>query len=120
VVGHITLASTGTPTSALTARNRAGGNVVITFAIFQVFIFGTTWGATPWIYLAESFPLRVRPKAIALGIAISTIASFSLFIFVAHAGSRLVLELHAFVLLSKDRRSVSLNYSNGSGPLLGI
>ncbi|KAG2115382.1 general substrate transporter [Suillus cothurnatus] len=81
VVGHTILAPTGTPTSALTARNRAGGNVVITFAIFQVFIFGTTWGATPWIYLAESFPLRVRPKAIALGIAINWFWNFMLSFF---------------------------------------
>ncbi|KAG1747556.1 general substrate transporter [Suillus lakei] len=79
VVGHSTLAPTGTLTSALTARNRAGGDVVITFAIFQVFIFGTTWGPTPWVYLGESFPLRVRPKSIALGSATSTNVTFSLF-----------------------------------------
>ncbi|KAG2743705.1 general substrate transporter [Suillus brevipes Sb2] len=54
VVGHATLAPTGTPTSALTARNRAGGDVVITFAVFQVFIFGTTWGPTPWVYLGDA------------------------------------------------------------------
>ncbi|KAG2124269.1 general substrate transporter [Suillus cothurnatus] len=48
VVGHTTLA--------------AGGDVVIAFAVLQVFIYGTTWGPTPWVYLGESFPLRVRPK----------------------------------------------------------
>jgi sugar porter (SP) family MFS transporter len=81
VVGHTTLASTGTPTSALTARNRAGGDVVITFAIFQVFIFGTTWGPTPWVYLGESFPLRVRPKSIALGSATNWFWNFMLSFF---------------------------------------
>jgi SP family sugar:H+ symporter-like MFS transporter len=35
VVGHATLAPSGTPTSALTARNRAGGDVVTTFAVFK-------------------------------------------------------------------------------------
>ncbi|KAG2099885.1 uncharacterized protein F5147DRAFT_711408 [Suillus discolor] len=82
VVGHTTLAPTGTPTSALTGRNRAGGNIVITFAVFQVFIFNTTWGPTAWVYLGESFPLRVRPKSIAFGTASSMIAPFSLFEFV--------------------------------------
>lgn len=81
VVGHATLAPTGTPTSALTARNRAGGDVVITFAVFQVFIFGTTWGPTPWVYLGESFPLRVRPKSIALGSASNWFWNFMLSFF---------------------------------------
>jgi hypothetical protein len=76
LVGHFTLAPSGTPTSMLTARNKSGGGVVIAFAVFQVFIFGTTWGPTPWVYLGESFPLRVRPKSIALGSASSTSASF--------------------------------------------
>lgn len=81
VVGHTTLAPTGTPTSALTARNRAGGDVVITFAIFQVFVYGTTWGPTPWVYLGESFPLRVRPKSIALGSATNWFWNFMLSFF---------------------------------------
>ncbi|KAG2035648.1 general substrate transporter [Suillus americanus] len=81
LVGHSTLAPTGTPTSALTARNRAGGDVVITFAVFQVFIFGTTWGPTPWVYLGESFPLRVRPKSIALGSATNWFWNFMLSFF---------------------------------------
>jgi sugar porter (SP) family MFS transporter len=81
VVGHTTLAPTGTLTSALTARNRAGGDVVITFAVFQVFIFGTTWGPTPWVYLGESFPLRVRPKSIALGSATNWFWNFMLSFF---------------------------------------
>ncbi|KAG2094815.1 hypothetical protein BD769DRAFT_1631676 [Suillus cothurnatus] len=81
VVGHTTLASTGTPTSALTARNRAGGDVVIAFAVLQVFIYGTTWGPTPWVYLGESFPLRVRPKSIALGSATNWFWNFMLSFF---------------------------------------
>ncbi|KAG1793409.1 general substrate transporter [Suillus plorans] len=81
VVGHTTLAPTGTPTSALTARNRAGGDVVIAFAVFQVFSFGTTWGPTPWVYLGESFPLRVRPKSIALGSATNWFWNFMLSFF---------------------------------------
>ncbi|KAG1800462.1 general substrate transporter [Suillus plorans] len=81
VVGHTTLAPTGTLTSALTPRNRAGGNVVITFAVFQVFIFNTTWGPTAWVYLGESFPLRVRPKSIAFGTASNWFWNFMLSFF---------------------------------------
>ncbi|KAG1742746.1 general substrate transporter [Suillus paluster] len=80
-VGHSTLAPSGTPTSELTARNRAGGDVVIAFAVLQVFIFGTTWGPTPWVYLGESFPLRVRPKSIALGSATNWFWNFMLSFF---------------------------------------
>ncbi|KAG2099846.1 uncharacterized protein F5147DRAFT_582490 [Suillus discolor] len=81
VVGHTTLAPTGIPTSALTARNRAGSDVAIAFAVCQVFSFGTTWGPTPWVYLEESFPLRVRPKSIALGSATNWFWNFMLSFF---------------------------------------
>jgi SP family sugar:H+ symporter-like MFS transporter len=56
----------------LTARNRSGGDTLIAFAVLHVFAFSMFWGPTPWVYLGESFPLRVRPKAIALGSATST------------------------------------------------
>lgn len=72
LVGHFTLAPNGTPSSDLSARNRAGGNTLIAFAVLHVFSFSMFWGPTPWVYLGESFPLRIRPKAIALGSATST------------------------------------------------
>ncbi|KAF8131591.1 general substrate transporter [Boletus edulis] len=81
IVGHLYLAATGTPTSELTPRNKSAGGVVITFAVLQVFIFGTTWGPTPWVYLGESFPLRVRPKSIALGSASNWFWNFMLSFF---------------------------------------
>ena len=71
LVGHYTLAPSGTPQSELTPRNKAGGDVLITFAVLQVFLYSVSWGPMPWVYLGESFPLRVRPKAIALGSATS-------------------------------------------------
>jgi len=77
-VGHFCLATPGTPVSALSPRNKAAGGVVIAFAVLQVFIFGTTWGPTPWVYLGESFPLRVRPKSIALGSASNWFWNFML------------------------------------------
>lgn len=64
LVGHYTLAPTGTPTSLLTNRNKQGGDTLIAFAVLHVFSFSMFWGPTPWVYLGESFPLRVRAKVI--------------------------------------------------------
>ena len=75
LVGHFTLAPTGTPIADLTQRNKRGGEVVIAFAVLHVFAFAMFWGPAPWVYLGESFPLRVRAKGIALGSASS--ASFA-------------------------------------------
>jgi hypothetical protein len=55
-----------------TQRNKSGGDTVIAFAVLHVFGFSMFWGPTPWVYLGESFPLRVRAKSIALGSASST------------------------------------------------
>lgn len=71
LVGHFTLAPKDTPADLLTKRNRQGGDTLIAFAVLHVFSFSIFWGPTPWVYLGESFPLRVRPKAIALGSATS-------------------------------------------------
>ena len=77
LVGHYLLAEPGTPTELLTPRNRQGGDTLIAFAVLHVFSFSIFWGPTPWVYLGESFPLRVRPKAIALGSATSAYLSLS-------------------------------------------
>ncbi|KAF8917917.1 hypothetical protein CPB85DRAFT_1249955 [Mucidula mucida] len=81
LVGHFTLAPTGTPTSLLTARNKQGGDTMIAFAVLHVFSFSIFWGPVPWVYLGESFPLRVRPKAIALGSATNWLWNFLLSFF---------------------------------------
>ncbi|KAF5371643.1 hypothetical protein D9758_003573 [Tetrapyrgos nigripes] len=81
LVGHFTLAPTGTPPSQLTPSQKRGGNVLIAFAVLHVFSFSIFWGPVPWVYLGESFPLRVRPKAIALGSATNWIWNFLLSFF---------------------------------------
>ncbi|TEB04014.1 sugar transporter [Coprinellus micaceus] len=81
LVGHYTLAPAGTPTELLTKRNKAGGDVLIAFAVLHVFSFSVFWGPTPWVYLGESFPLRVRPKSIALGSATNWLWNFLLSFF---------------------------------------
>ncbi|KAK7063636.1 hexose transporter 2 [Favolaschia claudopus] len=104
LVGHFTLAPPNTP---LTHRNKQGGDTLIAFAVLHVFSFSIFWGPTPWVYLGEvgdnidlmltadchlctkyslvylgqSFPLRVRPKSIALGSATNWLWNFLLSFF---------------------------------------
>ncbi|KAI0803285.1 general substrate transporter [Irpex lacteus] len=81
LVGHFTLAPPGTPVDQLTHTNKQGGDVLIAFAVLHVFSFSMFWGPTPWVYLGESFPLRVRPKGIALGSATNWLWNFLLSFF---------------------------------------
>jgi len=83
LVGHFTVPP---PTAnlaeiTLTKRNKQGGDTIIAFAVLQVFAFSMFWGPTPWVYLGESFPLRVRPKGIALGSATNWFWNFMLSFF---------------------------------------
>ncbi|KAF8644246.1 hypothetical protein AX16_008601 [Volvariella volvacea WC 439] len=89
LVGHFTLAPAHTPKELLTARNRAGGDTLIAFAVLHVFSFSVFWGPTPWVYLGESFPLRVRPKAIALGSASNWLWNFLLSFFAPRIAARI-------------------------------
>ncbi|KAG6820153.1 hypothetical protein H0H93_004735 [Arthromyces matolae] len=81
LVGHFTLAPANTAKELLTRRNKQGGDTLIAFAVLHVFSFSVFWGPTPWVYLGESFPLRVRPKSIALGSATNCIGPLILLIF---------------------------------------
>lgn len=77
-MGHYLLAADGTPEDQLTSRNKTGGNAIIAFAVLHVCGFSMFWGPVPWVYLGESFPLRVRPKAIAMGSAMNWLWNFLL------------------------------------------
>ncbi|KAI0065343.1 general substrate transporter [Artomyces pyxidatus] len=89
LVGHFTLAPTGTPQAQLTKRNKRGGDTLIAFAVLHVFTYSMFWGPTPWVYLGESFPLRVRPKSIALGSATNWIWNFLLSFFAPRIAARI-------------------------------
>lgn len=95
LVGHFTLDPPGTPTSLLSQRSKQGGDTMIAFAVMHVCSFSIFWGPTPWVYLGESFPLRVRPKAIALGSATNWLWNFLLSFFAprisAHIGPLILL-----------------------------
>jgi len=95
LVGHFTLAPSGTPKTDLTHRNKAGGDTLIAFAVLHVFFFSTFWGPTPWVYLGESFPLRVRPKSIALGAATNWVWNFLL----AYFSPRIADQIGPLILL---------------------
>ncbi|KAF8581688.1 general substrate transporter [Ramaria rubella] len=95
LVGHFLLAPPGTPLTMLTSRNRQGGDTLIAFAVLHVFSFSMLWGPTPWVYLGESFPLRVRPKAIALGSATNWLWNFLLSFF----SPRIAVDIGPLILL---------------------
>lgn len=57
---------------------KIGGSVLIAFALLHVSLFNLTWGCGAWVVLGETFPLRVRPKAIALGAASNWLWNFIL------------------------------------------
>ncbi|KIY64491.1 general substrate transporter [Cylindrobasidium torrendii FP15055 ss-10] len=81
LVGHFCLAPANTPADQLTSGNKAGGNAIIAFAVLHVFSYAVFWGPVPWVYLGESFPLRIRPKSIALGSATNWLWNFLLSFF---------------------------------------
>ncbi|EKM84259.1 hypothetical protein AGABI1DRAFT_52117 [Agaricus bisporus var. burnettii JB137-S8] len=89
LVGHFTLAPAGTPADQLTHRNKQGGDTLIAFAILHVFSFSIFWGPTPWVYLGESFPLRVRAKCIALGSATNWLWNFLLSFFAPRIAAKI-------------------------------
>ncbi|KAF9535704.1 general substrate transporter [Crepidotus variabilis] len=89
LVGHFTLAPAGTPKDQLTNRNKQGGDTLIAFAVLHVFSFSVFWGPTPWVYLGESFPLRVRPKSIALGSATNWLWNFLLSFFAPRIAAKI-------------------------------
>ncbi|UOH85377.1 hypothetical protein LQV05_002199 [Cryptococcus neoformans] len=57
---------------------KTGGNVLIAFAVIHVSMYSLFWGPTPWVILGETYPLRVRPKAIALAAAVNWLWNFLL------------------------------------------
>jgi len=80
LVGHFTLGTNGAQ-AASTPRGKAGGQTLIAFAVLHVLAYSVFWGPMPWVYLGESFPLRVRPKGIALGSATNWLWNFLLSFF---------------------------------------
>jgi MFS transporter, SP family, sugar:H+ symporter len=113
LVGHFTLAPKGTPSNELTASQKSGGDTLIAFAVLHVFSFSVFWGPVPWVYLGESFPLRVRPKAIALGSASNWIWNFLLSFFAPRIADEWV-----FFALMTDYNVLMIQCFFSIGPLI--
>jgi hypothetical protein len=63
----------------------------------------TSWPLVPWVYLGESFPLRVRSKSIALGSATNWLWNFLLSFFaprIAKEYVKLPDDIHYILTLS--------------------
>lgn len=46
--------------------SKGAGNCMIVFACFFIFCFATTWAPIAYVIVSESYPLRIRSKAIAV------------------------------------------------------
>ncbi|KAK8858902.1 hypothetical protein IAR55_003133 [Kwoniella newhampshirensis] len=74
LVGHFY-----TDVAGLTEKQtKLGGQVLVAFAVIHVSFYSLFWGPTPWVLLGETFPLRVRPKCIALAAATNWLWNFLL------------------------------------------
>lgn len=89
LVGHFLLAPSGTAEADLTSSQSAAGKVLVAFAVLHVGSFSLFWGPTPWVYLGESFPMRVRAKCIALGAATNWFWNFMLSYFAPRIASEI-------------------------------
>ena len=49
-----------------TASSKGAGNCMIVFTCFYLFCFATTWAPIPYVVISETFPLRVKSKAMSI------------------------------------------------------
>ncbi|CCC71992.1 hypothetical protein NCAS_0J00120 [Naumovozyma castellii] len=49
-----------------TNSSKGAGNCMICFSCFFIFCFACTWAPICWIVVSEAFPLRIKPKGMAL------------------------------------------------------
>ncbi|CCE92471.1 sugar porter family MFS transporter TDEL_0E02280 [Torulaspora delbrueckii] len=49
--------------------SKGAGNCMIVFACFYIFCFATTWAPMAYVIIAESYPLRIKSKAMAIASA---------------------------------------------------
>ncbi|AJV66294.1 Gal2p [Saccharomyces cerevisiae YJM1450] len=56
--------------------SKGAGNCMIVFTCFYIFCYATTWAPIAWVITAESFPLRVKSKCMALASASNWVWGF--------------------------------------------
>ncbi|KAI0036027.1 general substrate transporter [Vararia minispora EC-137] len=70
VVGGLQFFADSLPIDSSKLPGAAGG--IFAAVCLYLFVFGATWGPTPWLLGAEIFPLRARAK----GMALSTVSNW--------------------------------------------
>ena len=63
------------------APSKGAGNTMIVFTCFFIFSFATTWAPIPFVIVAETFPLRVKGKGMAISVASNWFWNFLLSFF---------------------------------------
>ena len=56
--------------------SKGAGNCMIVFACFFIFCFATTWAPVAYVIVSETYPLRVRGKAMSIAIACNWVWGF--------------------------------------------
>ncbi|CAD6613486.1 HLJ1_G0046990.mRNA.1.CDS.1 [Saccharomyces cerevisiae] len=56
--------------------SKGAGNCMIVFACFYIFCFATTWAPIPYVVVSETFPLRVKSKAMSVATAANWLWGF--------------------------------------------
>ncbi|EDO15832.1 hypothetical protein Kpol_1057p20 [Vanderwaltozyma polyspora DSM 70294] len=56
--------------------SEGAGNCMIVFTCFFIFCFATTWAPIPYVIVSETFPLRIRGRAIALSVGANWLWGF--------------------------------------------
>ncbi|CCK68871.1 sugar porter family MFS transporter KNAG_0B04370 [Huiozyma naganishii CBS 8797] len=56
--------------------SKGAGNCMICFACFYIFCFATTWAPIAYVIISETFPLRIKSKAMSLATASNWIWGF--------------------------------------------
>ncbi|EHN03991.1 Hxt1p [Saccharomyces cerevisiae x Saccharomyces kudriavzevii VIN7] len=57
------------PNGSDAPSSKGAGNCMIVFTMFYIFFFATTWAPVAYIVVAESFPQKVKTKAMAISTA---------------------------------------------------
>ncbi|CAI4383736.1 ADI_G0012920.mRNA.1.CDS.1 [Saccharomyces cerevisiae] len=56
--------------------SKGAGNCMIVFACFYIFCFATTWAPIAYVVVSETFPLRVKSKAMSIATAANWLWGF--------------------------------------------
>ena len=56
--------------------SKGAGNCMIVFSCFYIFCFATTWAPIAYVIISETFPLRIKAKAMSIATAANWIWGF--------------------------------------------